>query len=138
MKNHTIRLYGHQDFLCYNSETAVITVNTLAGCSRGYGFNEVSAAGKAMVIRMVSKTVKVADKMGLHMRPANIFVTEMCKFSSDITLAAGDKDINGKSIMNIMAACIKYGTEVTVKCEGADEQAMLEKAVSLIESGMDD
>ena len=86
---------------------------------------------------MVSKTVKVADKMGFHMRPANIFVSEMAKYKSDITLVAGDKEINGKSIMNIMAACIKYGTDVTVKCDGPDEAEMLEEAASMIESGMD-
>lgn len=86
---------------------------------------------------MVSKTVKVADKMGFHMRPANIFVSEMAKYKSDITLVAGDKEVNGKSIMNIMAACIKYGTDVTVKCDGPDETEMLEKAASMIESGMD-
>ncbi|MFR6064936.1 MAG: HPr family phosphocarrier protein [Eubacterium sp.] len=87
---------------------------------------------------MVSKTVKVIDKMGFHMRPANIFVTEMAKFKSDITLVACEKEINGKSIMNIMAACIKYGTDLTVKCEGEDEQDMLNKACELIENGMDD
>ena len=86
---------------------------------------------------MVSKTVKVADKMGLHMRPANIFVSEMAKFQSDITLEAGDKEVNGKSIMNVMAACIKDDTEVTIKCSGPDEAEMLEKAASLIENGMD-
>lgn len=86
---------------------------------------------------MVSKTVKVVDKMGFHMRPANVFVSEMSKFKSDITLKAGDKEINGKSIMNIMAACIKYGTDVTIKCSGEDEAEMLEKAASMIENGMD-
>lgn len=87
---------------------------------------------------MVSKTVKVIDKMGFHMRPANVFVSEMAKFKSDITLVAGEKEINGKSIMNIMAACIKYGTDLTVKCDGEDEQDMLNKACELIENGMDD
>lgn len=86
---------------------------------------------------MVSKTVKVVDKMGFHMRPANVFVSEMAKFKSEITLEAGDKEINGKSIMNIMAACIKYGTELTIKCSGPDEAEMLEKAASMIENGMD-
>ena len=71
---------------------------------------------------MVSKTVKVVDKMGFHMRPANVFVSEMAKYKSDITLEAGDKEINGKSIMNIMSACIKYGTDVTIKCSGPDEK----------------
>lgn len=86
---------------------------------------------------MVKKNVTVVDKMGFHMRPANVFVTEMAKFKSEVTLLVGDKSINGKSIMNIMAACIKYGTELTVECSGPDENEMLEKAVSLIENGMD-
>lgn len=86
---------------------------------------------------MVKKKVTVVDKMGFHMRPANVFVTEMANFKSDINLIAGEKTINGKSIMNIMAACIKYGTELTVECSGPDENEMLEKAVSLIENGMD-
>ena len=46
-----------------------------------------------------------------------------------------EKIINGKSIMNIMASCIKCGSEITVECDGPDEQAMLNEAISLIESG---
>ena len=69
------------------------------------------------------------------MGPANMFVTAMTKYSSDIEIVTDTKRINGKSIMNIMAACIKCGSEITVECSGADEQAMLDEAVSLIESG---
>ena len=69
---------------------------------------------------MVSKVTKVTNEMGFHMRPANVFVTAMTKYQSN---------------MNIMAACIKCGTELTVECDGTDEQAMLDEAVSLIESG---
>lgn len=84
---------------------------------------------------MVSNTVKIKNEMGFHMRPANMFVTAMTKYSSDIEIVTDTKRINGKSIMNIMAACIKCGSEITVECSGADEQAMLDEAVSLIESG---
>ena len=52
---------------------------------------------------MVQKTFTITNKMGLHMRPANTFVTEMSKFSSDVDIVFGGKRINGKSIMNIMA-----------------------------------
>ena len=45
------------------------------------------------------------------------------------------KKINGKSIMNIIAACIKCGSEITVECSGADEEAALAEATQLIESG---
>lgn len=84
---------------------------------------------------MVSKEFTIRNKMGFHMRPANVFVTEMAKYKSDISIQFGNKTINGKSIMNIMAACIKCGSVITVACDGADEAAMLEAAAGLIETG---
>ncbi|HBM99622.1 MAG TPA: HPr family phosphocarrier protein [Ruminococcus sp.] len=84
---------------------------------------------------MVSKNFTIKNKMGFHMRPANVFVTEMTKFTSDVNIIFGGKTINGKSIMNIMAGCIKCGSEITVECSGDDENAMLEKASELIENG---
>ena len=84
---------------------------------------------------MVSKDFTIKNKMGLHMRPANVFVTEMTKFNSDVNIIMNGKKVNGKSIMNIMAACIKFGSEITVECDGADEAEMLAKTTELIESG---
>ena len=86
---------------------------------------------------MVSKEAVVIDKMGLHMRPANNFISAMNKYTSDITIDFNGKKINGKSIMNIMAACIKYDSPITIICDGEDEQAMLDEAVSLIENGLE-
>lgn len=86
---------------------------------------------------MVSKDTRVVDKMGLHMRPANNFITAMTKYKSDITIVFNGNRINGKSIMNIMAACIKYDSPITIICDGEDEQAMLDEAVSLIENGLE-
>ena len=87
---------------------------------------------------MVSKEFTIKNKMGLHMRPANVFVTEMTKFSSDVNIIFDGKAINGKSIMNIMAACIKCGSEIKIVCNGVDEAEMHESASSLIESGFGD
>ena len=84
---------------------------------------------------MVSKSFTLTNKMGFHMRPAQVFVTAMAKYSSNITITFNGKDINGKSIMNIMAACMKCGSEITVSCNGADEEAMLNEAAAMIESG---
>lgn len=84
---------------------------------------------------MVSKSFTIKNKMGFHMRPANVFVTEMTRFASDVEIEMDGKKINGKSIMNIMAACIKCGSEITVECSGADETEALAEATQLIESG---
>lgn len=85
---------------------------------------------------MVSAKTKVVNKMGFHMRPANLFVSEMSKFSSSVTIVFNGKEVNGKSIMHIMASCIKFGSDIEIKCSGEDEQAALAKAVELVESGL--
>ncbi len=84
---------------------------------------------------MVSKDFTITNKMGLHMRPAQVFVQEMNKYKSTITIKFGEKNINAKSIMMIMASCIKCGAEITVVCDGPDEAEMLAAASEMIESG---
>ena len=85
---------------------------------------------------MVSKSTKVINSQGFHMRPATMFVNEMAKFQSNITLVAGEKKVNAKSLMNIIASALKFGTELEVQADGPDEEAALAKAVELIESGL--
>ena len=85
---------------------------------------------------MVSKKVTVINAQGFHMRPATVFAGEMGKFQASVTLEVNGNAVNGKSLMTIIAACIKCGTEVNVVCDGADEQAALDKAVEMIESGL--
>ena len=48
----------------------------------------------------------------------------------------GEKEVNGKSPMALMAAGIPCGTEVEVKCDGADEAEALAAAIELIKSGL--
>ncbi len=84
---------------------------------------------------MVSKSFTVKNKMGLHMRPASAFVTRMTEFSSDVSIMYDNKEINGKSIMNLMAAGIRCNSDITVCCSGPDEKAMLAAAAEMIESG---
>ena len=87
---------------------------------------------------MVSKTVKVVNPQGLHMRPAQLFVSEMGKYDSTVTIIFGEKTINAKSIMNLMASCIKMDSEIEIRCEGAQENEALDAAVKLVESGLGD
>lgn len=84
---------------------------------------------------MVSQKLKVVNAEGFHMRPASNFATAMGKYSSDIKIEVNNMEVNAKSVMNLIAACIKFGTEINVVCEGADEEAALKEAVNMIESG---
>jgi phosphocarrier protein len=84
---------------------------------------------------MVSKDTTMVAAQGFHMRPASVFVKEMAKFKSKITLVVGDKNIDAKSLMIILGAGIKQGVAITVKAEGEDEQQAVDKAIELIDSG---
>ena len=87
---------------------------------------------------MVSAHTKIVNPQGMHMRPAQVFVAEMAKYNSDVTIVFGGKNVNAKSIMHLMAACIKQGSELEIRCEGEQEAEALKAAVALVESGLGD
>ena len=87
---------------------------------------------------MVSKRVKVVNPQGMHMRPAQLFVAEMTKYDSEVSITFGGRTINAKSIMELMASCIKMGSEIELHCAGADEAEALDAAVKLLKSGLGD
>jgi phosphocarrier protein len=64
---------------------------------------------------MIEKNVEITNPIGLHARPAAIFVQTAGKFESNIWLIKGDKKVNAKSIMGLMSLAISYGTEVTIE-----------------------
>ncbi|MBQ8563356.1 MAG: HPr family phosphocarrier protein [Firmicutes bacterium] len=84
---------------------------------------------------MISKNVKVANKEGFHMRPATVFSASMAKYDCNVTIETSNVCINAKSVMNLIAACLKFGTELRIICDGTDEEEALQEAVMLVESG---
>ena len=87
---------------------------------------------------MVSKMVKVTNEQGMHMRPATVFSAAVTPFDSDVKINFNGNSYDGKSVMMLMAACIKCGAEIEIVCDGPDEDAALAKAVELVESGLGD
>lgn len=85
---------------------------------------------------MVSKRITLTNPQGFHMRPASVFTTAMGKYDCDVTINYNETKYNGKSLLNIIAACIKCGSEIEIICDGTDENEALEEAIQLIESGI--
>lgn len=84
---------------------------------------------------MVSKKITIVNAMGFHMRPAMSFANAMTKYPCDVTICSNGVKTDGKSIMNIIASCIKCGMEIEVICDGEREDEALNEAVAMIESG---
>ena len=85
---------------------------------------------------MISKNLSVVNPSGLHLRPAGVLSQTAMKFKSDITIVSGEKKIVAKSVLNVMAAGIKCGTEITLICDGEDEEEAMKTVSQAIESGL--
>ena len=58
------------------------------------------------------------------------------KFKCDVIIECGEKRVIAKSVLNVMAAGIKCGTEITLICDGEDEADAMDTISRAIESGL--
>lgn len=88
---------------------------------------------------MVSQKVVIQNFSGLHLRPAGILCGMAGKFESEITFDFEESvDVNVKSILSVLTACVKSGDEILLKCSGADEVEALEALLKIIDDGLDE
>ena len=83
---------------------------------------------------MVEKVIHVQNKLGIHARPAALLVRTASKFSSDIFLLKDGQEINGKSIMSVMALAAEYGSELIIRAVGDDEDQAVDKISKLFDN----
>lgn len=81
---------------------------------------------------MLTETVKIINKLGLHARASSKFTQTASAFQSDIWVTRNGKRVNGKSIMGLMMLAAAQGTEITLEADGADEAAALKALTDLI------
>jgi phosphocarrier protein HPr len=83
---------------------------------------------------MLERNVTIANKNGLHARPAAEIVKTAAKYKSDITLVRDDLEVNGKSIMGVMMLAAEYGSTLVLRADGPDAEAAVAALADLIES----
>ena len=87
--------------------------------------------------KTASAVVSIPNKLGLHARPAMIFVEAASKLVSDVTVKRCDHDetVDGKSIMQMMMLAATQGTKIQIAATGDDADSAVESLVKLVESG---
>lgn len=85
---------------------------------------------------MVSSKVVVRNPKGLHLKPAGYLCNIALEYTARITLRIRNKEVNGKSVLGVLSACIKTGEEVEVICDGVDEEKALEEITKQIDMGL--
>ena len=58
------------------------------------------------------------------------------KFKCKVTFEYGGNIANAKSVLSVLGACIKSGDEITLVCEGEDENEALKTLIAFIENGL--
>lgn len=83
---------------------------------------------------MVEQTIRIQNTVGIHARPASLLIDTAKQFDSAVTIRKDGRTSDCKSIFTLLKLKGKLGDELTITCEGTDEQACLRALVHLIET----
>lgn len=75
-------------------------------------------------------TYVITDPEGIHARPAGVLVKQAAGYACTVKIAKDGREVDAKRIMGVMSLGVKCGMEVTVKCDGEDE----DKAIAELET----
>jgi phosphotransferase system HPr (HPr) family protein len=67
--------------------------------------------------------VNLPDGVDLHARPAANFVRTAMRFSANVSVAVGEREVDAKSLLSVLALGARRGTSLRLRAEGADAAA---------------
>lgn len=85
---------------------------------------------------MVKAKVLIQNPSGLHLRPAGVLCKEAIKYKSSINFRFQHTLANAKSVLSVLGACVKCGSELEFICEGEDEEEALAAIVKMVNDGL--
>jgi phosphocarrier protein len=86
----------------------------------------------------MTRDFMVSNKLGIHARPAAMFVKTANRFSCDIFVEKDGEKVNGKSIMGLMMLAAGPGSKLTVHAQGRDASQALAEIETLIKRKFDE
>ena len=78
------------------------------------------------------KEITIVNRLGMHARPAAMFVRIASRFRCEVWVEKDGEEINGKSIMGLMMLAAGQGSKLRVRCQGPDAQEALREIDQLI------
>jgi len=89
-------------------------------------------ANRAATVQKIEKQVPIVNRLGLHARPAAMFVRIASRYRSEIWVSKEGEEVNGKSIMGLMMLAAGQGSKLRIRCEGLDAEKAMEELEALI------
>src|SRR6267378_2409148 len=96
------------------------------------------SAKKANDSTLMVRELHVANKLGIHARPAAMFVKIANRYHCDIFVEKDGEKVNGKSIMGLMMLAAGPGSKLTVHADGHDASQALAEIEILIKRKFDE
>jgi len=87
---------------------------------------------------IMTKDFQVSNKLGIHARPAAMFVKTATKFTCDVFVEKDGERVNGKSIMGLMMLAAGPGSKLTVCADGPDASQALAEIDALMKRKFDE
>lgn len=87
---------------------------------------------------MLERDIVVSNRLGLHARASAKLVQLVSGFKSTVWLVSKGREVNAQSIMGVMMLAAGMGTALTVRAEGADEEAALAAVTDLFDRKFDE
>jgi len=87
---------------------------------------------------VIEKETEIINRLGLHARAAAKLVHTAGGFQSKITVEKDGEEVDAKSILGVLLLAAGQGSQVTIRCDGSDEEQALRAVTDLISNRFDE
>jgi len=88
-----------------------------------------SSAGRG---QKIEKEIPIINRLGLHARPAAMFVRIASRHRCEVWVSKEGEEVNGKSIMGLMMLAAGQGSKLRIRCDGPDADKAMQELEELI------
>ena len=82
----------------------------------------------------IEKDIAIINRLGLHARPAAMFVRISSKYRCEVWVSKEGEEVNGKSIMGLMMLAAGQGSTLRIRCDGQDADKAIQELEELIQA----
>jgi phosphocarrier protein len=81
---------------------------------------------------MIQNHTTISNKLGLHARASAKLTKLAASFPCEVWMSKDERRVNAKSIMGVMMLAAGIGSEVSIECDGEQEQEAMTALLALI------
>ena len=85
-----------------------------------------------------TRRVRIVNVKGLHARPCHAMVSLTLAYKSELRVTCGDREVNGRSILELMTLSAACDAELTLRAVGEDAEELIQGLAALVGRGFDE